>query len=168
MDARELRIGNYHNYAITSNGEVYNKRGKKIAVKINDKGYPCVMLSINGKSVFRRVHRLVAELFIPNPDNKPCVNQKDRNRANSNVENLEWVTYSENVIYSVIHGGRNNWTRNNTGERNSRAKLKFKTIEAIRVLYKNGFSQNDLSEIFDLDQSRITKIVNYKIWISKN
>lgn len=47
------------------------------------------------------VHRLVAELFIPNPDNKPCVNHIDNNGLNNNVSNLEWVTQDENMRHSV-------------------------------------------------------------------
>jgi hypothetical protein len=59
-------------------------------------GYIRVALSKQGKSQNKSVHRLVAEAFIPNPDNKPCVNHKDSNRANNKAENLEWCTHFEN------------------------------------------------------------------------
>lgn len=53
----------------------------------------------------RSVHRIVAETFIPNPNNLPCVNHIDGDRANNNVDNLEWVSYSENLkhAYDVLH-----------------------------------------------------------------
>lgn len=93
------------------------------------------------------------------------MNHKDRNRANPKVENLEWVTYSENVRHSIENGGRSNYTRNNKGTRNSNARLAWKTVCAIRDLYKSGnYSQNELGRIFNMSQSRVQKIVNRKAW----
>ncbi len=169
MKANELRIGNCYGYKVSEIGEIFNKDGKRINQRENDKGYPCVSLWINGKSVYRRVHRIVAEVFIPNPDNKPQVNHLDMNRSNPNVNNLEWCTASENVIHSVKNGGRKGWTRDNTGINNPNKKHQWKTICAIRELYLGGdYSQNDLSMIFGIEQGRISKIVNNEIWKSKN
>lgn len=167
MEATELRIGNYD---VTCDGRVFNlKTSRFLKPRINDKGYPCVSLHINGRAKFVRIHRLVATKFIPNPQNKPCVNHKDRNRSNPKADNLEWCTHSENVIHSIKHGGRKNYTRNNTGEKNANCKLSFKIISAIRDLYDSGdYSQNDISEIFNINQGRISKIINRKIWKSQN
>lgn len=63
-------------------------------------GYPSIGLFKNGKGEILYVHRIVAEAFIPNPENKPEVNHKDANRTNNNVENLEWVTHLENMQHS--------------------------------------------------------------------
>ena len=50
------------------------------------------------------VHRVIAETFIPNPNNLPCVNHKDGNKHNNKVENLEWVTHSENTLHAMKNG----------------------------------------------------------------
>lgn len=56
-------------------------------------------VKIAGKNI--SIHRLVAIAFIPNPENKPCVNHKDFNKLNNSVDNLEWVSYSENNIHAI-------------------------------------------------------------------
>lgn len=77
------------------------KRKDKIIIpKDNGTGYYKVNLYKNGKHKNHYVHKLVASVFINNESNKPCINHKDYNRKNNNVENLEWVTYKENNNYS--------------------------------------------------------------------
>jgi hypothetical protein len=66
----------------------------------NCKGYRFVALSVNDKQKTLLVHRLLAEAFVPNPDNKPEVNHKDLNTCNNSFTNLSWVTGLENKEYS--------------------------------------------------------------------
>lgn len=69
-------------------------------------GYLQVPLSKNKVRKMAKIHRLVAEAFIPNPDNKPQVNHIDSNRKNNRLDNLEWVTPKENAVHSCVYGAR--------------------------------------------------------------
>lgn len=78
------------------------QKGKMLhQTKQKDSGYMFVVLSKNGNRKGFRVHRLVAMTFIPNPNNYKCVNHKDENRTNNNVNNLEWCTYRYNNTYGT-------------------------------------------------------------------
>lgn len=91
-------IKDFENYQIDIDGKVYNTITKKyLEGSIGEHGYRYYRLSKNGKKKMVYAHRLVAETYIPNPDNLPVVNHKDGNKLNNNVSNLEWVTYSENT-----------------------------------------------------------------------
>jgi hypothetical protein len=100
-------IKNYETYAINKKGEVLDLRSKKLL-----KQYPnfkagnylqVALINENGYKSFR-VHRLVAETFIPNVDNKPTVDHIDRNRHNNNVDNLRWATLTEQNINQMAKG----------------------------------------------------------------
>ena len=93
-------------YQVSNLGNVRSIRFNKVRnMKSWDShGYRAVELCINNNRYIVGVHQLVALAFIPNPENKPEVNHKDRNRSNNNVENLEWVTQSENVAHAYRNG----------------------------------------------------------------
>ncbi|MDE6210088.1 MAG: HNH endonuclease [Lachnospiraceae bacterium] len=109
---RVKRIGKYRNQVT----EWESNRLLKPAIKNN--GYLYVQLCKNNKTKSKMVHRLVAEAFLDNPDNKLTVNHIDGNRANNNVHNLEWATYMENNVHSlyVLHGYRKGERRNQRGK----------------------------------------------------
>ena len=67
-------------------------------------GYHAVMFWMNNKAYCRKVHRLVAEAFIPNPDNLPQINHKDGCKTNNVASNLEWCTYQANMQHAVRTG----------------------------------------------------------------
>lgn len=92
-------------YIITSSGKVYNNfTGVEMKLK-GTLGYKAVALRtiINDRSVQKiyKIHRLVAEAFIPNPLKLPIVNHKDGNKANNDVSNLEWCTNRQNTIHAI-------------------------------------------------------------------
>ena len=91
------KIDRNNNYSINVNGEVRNDITKHIKKPfINKKNnYLTVDLYKNNKSEKVPIHRLIAEAFIPNPENKPTVDHIDGNRQNNAIDNLRWATYSE-------------------------------------------------------------------------
>lgn len=98
-------------HAIRTEQEKILKLGKR-------NGYYVLTLNKNNKRKAHQVHRLVAEAFIPNPENKPFVNHKDFNPLNNNLNNLEWVTQKENVNWSICNmQKRKKITHSNTGEK---------------------------------------------------
>lgn len=82
----------------------YHERMLKPDTSVLKRGYVRVTLSKDYVVTRFQVHRLVAEAFIPNPDNKPFVNHIDNNGLNNHVSNLEWCTHSENMIHAQKQG----------------------------------------------------------------
>ena len=72
-------------------------------VYINAMGYPCVTLSKDGKSKPYTIHRMLAEAFIPNPDNKPCVDHINTITTDNRLENLRWVKHKENTRNPITY-----------------------------------------------------------------
>lgn len=103
MDVKEewLQLSNYDNYEVSSFGNVRNKKTGRILKPSNRGGYYVVGLS-NIKTKTFQVHRLVAETFIENPENKAHVNHKDKNGLNNNLANLEWNTPKENNMHKSL------------------------------------------------------------------
>lgn len=88
------------NYEVSELGEVRNKKSKRVLKQKIRNGYLAVNLSFKGEVTTYYVHKLVAEAFLTNHDNKPQINHKDEIKTNPSVSNLEYVTPRENVEYS--------------------------------------------------------------------
>ena len=102
--------GTDNDYEVSNLGRVrsmkqyYGVIGRIMPQTIQRSGYHYVMLHVNNKPTCRRVHRLVAKAFIPNPDNLPEINHIDGNKQNNAASNLEWATRRENTIHAYANG----------------------------------------------------------------
>lgn len=96
-------IRGYENFSVSENGQIKNnKTGTIYKTWLDSNGYPSLHI---GKDI-KRVHKLVAEAFIPNPNNLPEVNHIDGNKQNCDKSNLEWCTHAENIRHSWKTLGR--------------------------------------------------------------
>lgn len=99
LNSTYKQIPDYPIYYASPTGEISNGRIVMKTYIINS-GYACLKFTINGVRSSHLVHRLIAQTFLPNPDNKTEVNHIDGNKLNNNVSNLEWVTSSENKVHA--------------------------------------------------------------------
>ena len=130
-------------YAITSCGKVWSYRAQKFLKPVDNRfGYLKVGLWKEEKTESRFIHRLVAEAYIPNPENKTDVNHKNEIKTDNYVNNLEWTTHKENINY---------------GTRNARVAEKNSIpvyCEELNTVFPSAI---EAARQLDLDQGSITK-----------
>lgn len=97
------KIKSYPNYSCDKQGNVYSPH-RKLKQSKRGNGYLCVTICNEYGRKTRNVHRLIIETFISNPDNKQQVNHKNGIKNDNRIENLEWVTQSENTIHAIENG----------------------------------------------------------------
>lgn len=124
---------------------------------INGGGYPHVTLWKNGFKKSMDVHRLVANAFVEKTESKTIVNHIDGVKTNNRAINLEWCTYSENLIHSINMGFHP------SGERSNLSKLTNHDVIQIRYL-EGYFTQHTLAAMYGVSRQLIGQIHNYSIW----
>lgn len=163
-------------YEVSNLGKVRNKPYLKTTRNINGtltflttskilkhsldgSGYPQVVLCKDGKRITRKVHRLVAIAFIPNPEGKPTVNHKDSDRCNNVIANLEWATQKEQVRHSFDYGNKSC-----VGEKHPSAVLSERVVVEIRELRKSGLTCAQISEELGFKYHTVHKVLSGKNW----
>lgn len=137
-------IDNYSNYMVSNYGRIMNTKTGSI-LKGDKQRYHRVQLGKGNPKL--SVHRLVADAFIPNPNNLPEVNHIDENKLNNYVGNLEWVTSAQNKQHSY-------------------SKFNKSDIVKIREMYSTGkYTQYQLAEIYNCARTTIQGIVSMKRWL---
>lgn len=170
MQEKWKKIKDYEElYEISEKGEVrtlcdhfvrnrlYKKKGDIVAVCNGAYGYNVCSLRKNGVNKMFKLHRLLAQAFIPNPENKPQINHIDNNRKNNKLENLEWCTNTENEQHKIKQ------KRHPHGETHYEAKLKNSDVLFIRE-YSSESPINDLVKKYNLSRSHIDNIRMGRKW----
>lgn len=141
---------------VNGRGNFPRRRPGKLKKAVDVHGYLYYSLSEGGKDRRYAAHRLVAEAFIPNPEGKPEVNHKDGNKHNNSVDNLEWVTRTENHRHAIAHGLWSQYDR--AGKRNPMYGKHHKdsTKEKIGAVHK-GLKHSDEAKKKMGDAHRGTK-----------
>jgi hypothetical protein len=154
MREQELFGGKYKVYEDGRIVSYIRKEPKELIGKITNWGYRMVLLyDENSNRLYRTVHRIVAEAFLPNPYNLPEVNHKDGNKLNNHINNLEWCTTKHNRIHC----------RDNIGSR--AFKITYEDAEEIRRLKQSGVKTKELIERYGLSKTEINSIMNNTRWV---
>jgi len=153
------KIKDYENYSVSDMGNVRRdvggkglcKDGRILKPRFNTKGYGKVLLSQEGKTHNGFLHRLVSIAFIPNPNNLEQVNHKNGIKSDNRVENLEWVSPSENVKHSLKNGLQ---------------PTKYSEIEILEVinLRNSGLTQQKISDLTGIERRYVGAILKGKSW----
>jgi DNA-directed RNA polymerase sigma subunit (sigma70/sigma32) len=157
-------------YEVSNFSNIRRKKGSSHLKQVNLKGsfdkdgYIKVNLKIKQKTNSKMLHRLIAEAFIPNPENKTQVNHLNGIKDDNVLENLEWCTLSENRQHAYDTGLQNGLTRR--GAQNNFSKLENKDVLAIRMKYnkKQGRTMKVLSEEFNVSSGCIQRILSKNSW----
>jgi len=138
---------------VSSFGRARSTKGHYYKINSINSGYLKIQFTINGKSINKLVHRLVAETFVPNPNNLPQVNHKDCNKTNNNASNLEWCTSSYNQRYREKYG-----VSQTEAVGHPLFAVNLTTLEVSRFQ-----SQREAGRVLGVSQGNITSVVNGKI-----
>ena len=142
--------------------KTYYEKNQIILKQYLSLGYKRTILCKNGKSKNAAVHRLVAQTFIPNPENKPQVNHINGIKTDNRIENLEWCTASENGLHAYKTGL--NKPTYHKRDNLSITKLKETDVLNIKKLY-NGNNITYIKTIYNVNYSTIYRIIHgRKYW----
>ena len=161
---KKCKINN--SYMVSTDGMVKRAETDRILKQKLDKdNYLSINMSMGGRGNTKQVfvHRLVAEAFIPNPENKPLVKHIDGNPINNCVENLKWVTPKENVAHSIEIGLKNN----DHGSLSCNSKLSPNEISYCRKMYQPRsklYGCRALAKRFGVSKSTMSYILNNKTY----
>lgn len=157
-------IPEFSNYQISNLGFIRNKKtGRILKSATNGSGYLGCSLSNKGKKSTKKIHRLVAEMFLTKTEDNQEVNHIDGNKLNNRLDNLEWVSKSANIK----HAYDKDLISPSKGEKHYKSFLTQEDIDWIRTNYiprDKEFGSTALAIRFNISQSAISNIIHRKSW----
>lgn len=160
----------YPHILVNKDGEIFSNlsgKVKKLKTRVSKNGYECCGIPIgNGKSLGKRVHRLVAETFLDNPYNLREVDHIDCNKLNNKLDNLEWVSSKENKRRAKENGLYDK----NIGENHYLSILTEETVHKICQCMQDGMRNKEVAEMFNIHKDWVAHIKKGDIWknVSQN
>lgn len=133
------------------------KKGATLKPSKNRKGYYLIVLAKEGISRSKSIHRIVAETFIPNQQNKPQVNHKDGNKTNNSVQNLEWATQEENMTHAFENGLNKGSMLGKKGVSHPRNLLTQYDVNEIKKMYNQGVKIKYIANSFNVSYKTIQR-----------
>lgn len=156
-------IPGYPGYEVSNYGRVKNSKTDKILKPYLTRGYLRVSLYNDSGRKCKLVHRLVAEAFIPNPQNKSDVNHINGCKTDANACNLEWATASENMFHAHSNGLRHRI--DTQGEKNGFSKLTEFQVKQIKQMLANGkLTQKTIGSQFNVSRETVSSIKSGRRW----
>ena len=163
-------------YLVSTEGLVKSHTGRPLSARPNKTGYCNIWLKIEGgydRTSNKLLHRVVAETFIPNPENKPEVNHKNGIKSDNRVVNLEWCTHQENIQHSFdvlgrkMPSGPDHWLYGRKVSKRTKAKMSAKKLGKLHPKYKGFYSImgrkyyscQEAAEVFNVSRVTIFKRV---------
>lgn len=148
-------IINYPNYEVSNLGRIRSKKSNRILRPVDSgKGYLRVKLyNGNGKCTTNSISILVATAFIPNPENKPEVNHKKRNKKDNRACNLEWSTHAENMHHYA--------STNVSNRKQFAIKFTMHDIHEMYVFLDSGFTLKQVAKLYKVDYDILRTLLQY-------
>lgn len=153
----------YKNYLVSKEGVIKNAvTGNTLSQKVNEHGYHTVSVFDNTSSKYKtvKVHRLVAQTYVPNPDGKREVNHIDCNKSNNSVVNLEWVTSQENKAHAYEHGLYDACI----GENHHNTNMSNDEVHLVCSLMEQGYRNKDICDQLSLEKHIVADIRSGRKW----
>lgn len=149
----------YNGYQVSNYGKVINKNGKVLSTNVDSHGYVTTSITGLNRDRIKGMHRIVATVFLPNPNGLPEVNHLDGVKTNNRIDNLEWCTKKGNQDHEALvlqqRSGTNNYMNKLTDE---------KVIEIHNLCKEGNLLYKDIAKLYEISNTVVSSIARAIRW----